>query len=198
MFNRCSGFRLIALLAGLIALGCAGTRTQEVEVYAPPPSQPFTKFLVVGIHEDGRIRRLFENAFVATLASHGVEGVQSYRFIFQEQALNRANVLRAVQESGADAVITVRVVDADFQPQTARPVQRENLEFDLFSENPERRLLPRRDKVTLQTNVYQSANRQLMLTATSRVVSPDSVESIGQELCQNTVETLAKEKFIPR
>ena len=198
MRSRSARVRRIGLLLGLLAGGCAGTRTQEVEVYAPPPSQPFTKFLVVGIHEDGRIRRLFENAFVATLASHGVEGVQSYRFIFQEQALNRANVLRAVQESGADAVITVRVVDADFQPQTARPVQRENLEFDLFSENPERRLLPRRDKVTLQTNVYQSANRQLMLTATSRVVSPDSVESIGQELCQNTVETLAKEKFIPR
>ena len=198
MLSRSARFCLLGLLVGFLACGCAGTRTQEVEVYAPPPSQPFAKFLVVGVHEDGRIRRLFENAFVATLAGHGVEGVQSYRFIFEERALNRPNVLRAVQESGADAVITVRVVDAEFQPQTARPVQRENLEFDLFSENPERRLLPRSDKVTLRTNVYQSANRQLVLTATSRVVSPDSVESIGQELCQNTVEELAKGKFIAR
>ena len=198
MLSRSARFCLLGLLVGLLACGCAGTRTQEVEVYAPPPSQPFAKFLVVGVHEDGRIRRLFEKAFVATLAGHGVEGVQSYRFIFEERALNRPNVLRAVQESGADAVITVRVVDAEFQPQTARPVQRENLEFDLFSENPERRLLPRSDKVTLRTNVYQSANRQLVLTATSRVVSPDSVESIGQELCQNTVEELAKGKFIAR
>jgi hypothetical protein len=198
MLGRFVWFRLIGFLVGLVVCGCAGTRTQEVEVYAPPPSQPFAKFLVVGIHEDGRIRRLFENAFVATLAGHGVQGVQSYRFIFEEQALNRPNVLRAVQESGADAVITVRVVDAEFQPQTARPVQRENLEFDLFSENPERRLLPRRDKVTLRTNVYQSANRQLVLTTTSRVVSPESVETIGQEVCQSTVEALAKGKFIPR
>jgi hypothetical protein len=198
MLGRFVWFRLIGFLVGLVVCGCSGTRTQEVEVYAPPPSQPFAKFLVVGIHADGRVRRLFENAFVATLANHGVQGVQSYRFIFEEQALNRANVLRAVQESGADAVITVRVVDAEFQPQTARPVQRENLEFDLFSENPERRLLPRSDKVTLRTNVYQSANRQLVLTATSRVVSPDSVESIGQELCGEMVEVLAKEKFLPR
>jgi len=198
MLGRFVRFRLLGLLVILLACGCAGTRTQEVEVYAPPPSQPFAKFLVVGIHENGRIRRLFENAFVQTLAGHGVEGVQSYRFIFEEKALNRPNVLRAVQESGADAVITVRVIDAEFQPQTARPVQRENLEFDLFSENPERRLLPRSDKVTLRTNLYQSANRQLVLTATSRVVSPDSVESIGQELCGEMVEVLAKEKFLAR
>jgi hypothetical protein len=198
MLNGFARFHLVGLLLGLLTCGCAGTRTQEVEIYAPPPSQPFAKFLVVGVHEDGRIRRLFENAFVATLGNHGVEGVQSYRFIFEEKALNRANVLRAVQESGADAVITVRVVDAEFQPQTARPVQRENLEFDLFSENPERRLLPRSDKVTLRTNVYQSANRQLVLTTTSRMVRPDSVESIGQEVCQNTVEELAKGKFIAR
>ena len=198
MRSRSARVRRIGFLLGLLACGCAGTRTQEVEVYAPPPSQPFTKFLVVGIHADGRVRRVFENAFVATLAGHGVEGVQSYRFIFEEQALNRPNVLRAVQESGADAVITVRVVAAAVQPPTARPGQRENLEFDLFSANPERRLLPPRDKVTLQTNVYQSATRQLVLTATSRVVSPESVETVGQELCQNTVEELAKEKFIPR
>jgi len=198
MLGRFVRFRLLGLLVILLACGCAGTRTQEVEVYAPPPSQPFAKFLVVGIHEDGRIRRLFENAFVKELAGHGVEGVQSYRFIFEERAINAERVLRAVQESGADAVITVRVVEADFQPKPERPIQRDTLSFDLFSQNPERSLLPPRDKVTLQTNVYQSANRQLVLSTTSRVVSPESVETIGQELCQNTVEELAKGKFIPR
>ena len=198
MLGRVVRFRLIGLLVGLLACGCAGTRTQDIEVYEPLPSQPFAKFLVVGIHEDSRIRRLFENAFVAELAGQGVEGVQSYRFIFEERAINAANVLRAVQESGADAVITVRAVDVDLAPKTTRPVQRETLEFDLFSQNPERRLLPQRDKVTLQTNVYQTANRRLVLSAISRVVSPESVETIGQEVCRETVESLAREKLLRR
>jgi hypothetical protein len=159
-------------------------------------AQPFRPFSPA--RGPGRIRRLFENAFVATLAGQGVEGVQSYRFIFQEQAITIPNVLRAVQESGADALITVRVVEADFQPKATRPVQRETLEFDLFSQNPERSLLPRRDKVTLQTNVYQTANRHLVLSATSRVVSPESVETIGQEVCRETVEALAQRKLIRR
>jgi hypothetical protein len=185
-------------LVGLLAWGCAGTSTQEIEVYEPLPSQPFAKFLVLGIHEDGRIRRLFENAFVAELSGHGVEGVQSYRFIFEERAINVERVMRAVQESGADAVITVRAVDVDLQPKTARPIQRETLEYDLFSDNPERRLLPQRDKVTLQTNVYQAANRHLVLSATSRVFNPDSVETIGREICRETVASLAKSKLIRR
>ncbi len=198
MLSRFVRFPLLGVLVGLLACGCAGTRIQDIEVYEPLPSQPFAKFLVLGIHEDGRIRRLFENAFVATLAGQGVEGVQSYRFIFQEQAITVPNVLRAVQESGADALITVRVVEADFQPKAARPVQRETLEFDLFSQNPERRLLPRRDKVTLQTNVYQTATRYLVLSATSRVVTPESVETIGQEVCRETVEALAQQKLLRR
>lgn len=198
MLGRSPRFGLIGLLLGLLAGGCASTGTLEVEVYEPLPSQPFAKFLVVGIHENGRTRRLFENAFVAELAGRGVEGVQSYRFIYEERAINVERVVRAVQESGADAVITVRAVEVDLQSKTARPIQRDRFEFDLASDNPERRLLPKRDKVTLQTNVYQAANKHLVLSAMSRVVGPDSVEAVGQEVCRETVESLAREKLIRR
>lgn len=198
MISRSFRSRLTGLLVCLLACGCAGTGTQEVEVYEPLPAQPFAKFLIVGIHEDGRTRRLFENAFVAELAGHGVEGVQSYRFIYEERAINVERVVRAVLESGADAVITVRAVDVDLQPKTARPIQRDRFEFDLASDNPERRLLPKRDKVTLQTNVYQAANKHLVLSAMSRVVSPDSVEAIGQEVCRETVESLSREHLLRR
>lgn len=198
MISRSFRFRLRGLLVCLLACGCASTGTLEVEVYEPLPTQPFAKFLVVGIHENGRTRRLFENAFVAELAGHGVEGVQSYRFIYAERAINVERVLRAVQESGADAVITVRAVDVNLQPKSARPVQRETLEVDLLSQEPERRLLPRRDKVLLQTNVYQTANRHLVLSATSRVVSPESVEDVGQEVCRETVQSLSREHLLRR
>ena len=198
MISRSFRSRLTGLLVCLLACGCACTGTQEVEVYEPLPTQPFAKFLIVGIHENGRTRRLFENAFVAELAGHGVEGVQSYRFIYEERAINVERVVRAVLESGADAVITVRAVDVDLQPKTARPIQRDRFEFDLASDNPERRLLPKRDKVTLQTNVYQAANKHLVLSAMSRVVSPDSVEAIGQEVCRETVESLSREHLLRR
>ncbi len=196
MRGRCTRFCLLGLLVGLVTFGCAGAHTQELEIYEPLPSQPFAKFLVLGIDEDGRIRRLFENAFVAELSRQGVQGVQSYRFIYEEKAITVPNVQRAVQESGADALITVRAIEVNLQPKMARPMQRDNLEFDVLSKVPERRLLPQRGKVTLHTNVYEAANRHLVLSATSRVVNPDSVETIGRDICRETVETLAKSKLI--
>ncbi len=189
---------LIGLVIALLVFGCASSGMQDVQLFDPLPSQPFTKFLVLGIHEDSRVRRLFENAFVAELAAQKVEGVQSYRFIFEEKAINVERVLRAVQEAGADALVTVRAMDVDLQPKVSRPVQREKLEFDIASDNPERRLLPKRDKVTLQTNVYQASSRYMILSATSRVVSPDSVAEVGQEVCRETVKALAKENLIRR
>ncbi len=188
--------RVLALLVGLVAYGCMGTHTQTIEVYEPRPPEPFAKFLVVGAHADGRIRRLFENAFVGTLTRHGVEGVQSYRFLYEEQAITPANVLRAVEASGADAVLTVRVLEAEVRPKAMRPIPRERLEFDLFSTNPERQLLPRPDKVRLRTNVYQADNRHLVLSATSLVISPESVERVGQELCEETIKILTQENLL--
>ncbi len=196
MRGRCTRFCLLGLLVGLVTFGCAGAHTQELEVFEPLPSQPFAKFLVLGIDEDGRVRRLFENAFVAELTRQGLEGVQSYRFIYEEKAITVPNVQRAVQESGADALITVRAIEVNLQTKIGRPMQRDNLEFDVLSKDPERRLLPQRGKVTLLTNIYQAANRQLVLSATSRVTNPDSVETVGREVCRETVASLAKSKLI--
>jgi len=190
----------IALLIGVVGLavwGCAGTSMRDVQVYSPVPTEPFGKFLVVGIHENGRTRRLFENAFVAELDKQGVEGVQSYKSIYEERAITLPNVERAVRETGADAVITVRAVEVDIQPQN-RPMQRDTLSFDLGSSDPNRRLLPHRDQVSLQINVFKSATREIVISATSRSVRPDSVEEIGREACQATVEALAREHLLRR
>ncbi len=182
--------RLIGLLMGLAIFGCAGTRTQDVVVYDPLPSQPFSKFLIVGIHENGRTRRLFENSFTQELGRHGVEAIQSHKSIYEERALTLPNVERALHETGADALITVRVYEANVQPKTRGPIPRESLTIDLTQ--------VRRDQVTLRVNVFHVASRQLVLSAFPRSVRPESVESIAREVCEETVKYLAREGLLPR
>jgi hypothetical protein len=192
---RLRGHRLIALLVGLLAWGCAGTRMQDVVVYHPTPPQPFSKFLVLGVHEDARVRRLFENAFVAELGRQGVTGIQSYKSIYEERAITLPNVERAIRETGVDGLITVRVFDAHLQPKPGQPVVRESLTFDLVTVNPDGRIA-RPDQLALRVNVFDTASRQLVLSAFPRSFRPESVEAIGVEVCQETVKTMARERLI--
>jgi hypothetical protein len=178
--------RLVGLFVGLLACGCTGTHLQSVEVLPLKPPQVFTKFFVVGVSEDGRMRRLFENAFVAELGRQGVAGVQSYKYLYEERAISAPNIQRAAQEYGADAVIAVRVVDAEGQPMT----QRETLE----SQQPT--LVLGRERVSLRVNVFQATTRYLVLSAISNSVGFDSVNTVAYEVCQETVKTLAREHLI--
>jgi hypothetical protein len=188
---------VLALLVGSIAFACSHTRVQDVEVIDPLPAQPFAKLLVLGIHEDGRIRRLFENAFVAELAAENVVGVQSYKFIYEERAINVQNVLRALQESDADSLVTVRAMNAGTG--TPRIARREgSAVFDLHPLSGDQSLVSRGTQVTLQTNVYEASSKRLVLSATSQAVRPESVEDLGHEICRVTVTSLAREKLLKK
>jgi hypothetical protein len=195
--HRVSLCLVLALLVGLATLACSHTQVQDVEVIEPLPAKPFAKFLVLGIHENGRTRRLFENAFVAELTAENVEGVQSYKFIYEEQAIRVENVLRALQESGADALVTVRVMNADIRTPQRGP-RSGSATFDLYPIGGDHSLFSQGTRVTLQTNVYEAGNRKLVLSATSEAIRPESVEEIGHQICHATVVSLAREKLLRR
>jgi DNA-binding transcriptional MocR family regulator len=183
--------------------GCSTTRTVEVEVFQPLPAQPLKKIRVVALHENGRVRRIFENTLVAELTAHGVEGIASHRFIYQESAINVRSVQRAIAESNADGVITARVLDADLKNRPARVQMGAPAAdvYDLQSAPPEQveNLMPRKpSSVVIQTNTYAAAGTTLLLTANSRAIRPESVEEVSREVSQETIRSLAREKVLPR
>jgi hypothetical protein len=195
------------LVSGLLAFsalsGCGVTRTVEVEVLRPLAAEPQKKILVVGLHENGRVRRIFENTLVAELARHGAEGIPSTRFIYQESALNVQRIKRAIEEAKVDGVITARVLDADLRNRTkpAAPAAADADPFDMGSAAPPElpNLMPRKpSRVTIQTNTYLAAGTTLLLTATSRAINPETVEELSHEISLETVRSLSQEKLLPR
>ena len=67
----------------------------------------FRKVLIVGVSEQPRNRRIFEDEFAARLQSRGVETVASYRIVPTDGKLNRAEVQSKIQGRGFDAVVVV-------------------------------------------------------------------------------------------
>jgi len=105
---------LLAVMTMLLA-GCAAPTQLNAQWFNPqfagkPPIGPNGKLLIVSITPDGTTRRVFEDLMVANLGARGVAAVQSYRFLPADGATTQPQIDAAVKESGAQAVLTSRVL----------------------------------------------------------------------------------------
>jgi hypothetical protein len=94
----------------LLVAGCANTRfvaEWRANDYQGPG---FRKLLVVGVTRDGVMRRVFEDQFVAELARRGVAATASYTLAPKDGELDRAELEKAVAASGADGILSTRLV----------------------------------------------------------------------------------------
>jgi hypothetical protein len=109
MKTRPRAARLLGGLA-LIVSACALTTldmTWRDPTYEGPP---FTKVLVLGATDNPDNRRIFEDVVVAELKARGVDAVASYPLISNESDVKRDKVMDAVKTSGADSVLSTRLV----------------------------------------------------------------------------------------
>jgi hypothetical protein len=100
------GLAIAAALIGL-AFGCA-TQTSITQVWsAPLPANapPMRRVLVMAVRMNDADRHAMEDAFVAALGSHGVEGLPSYRLL-PHQLPPKPEAQALVREASADGILT--------------------------------------------------------------------------------------------
>ena len=102
----------ICFSAGVTA-GCSSTRIDAIwrgpDTAAVPASKPV---LVVGLTRDETVRRLYEDAVVATLGRRSVRGVASYRVVsgsLQEGSGER--LVAAAREAGASLMLSSAIAN---------------------------------------------------------------------------------------
>ncbi len=113
------------IAAALLLGGCAAT--QIVNQWSNPiyAAASFKRILVIGVTKQTSIRRTFEDEFVAQLRAAGTDAAPSYEFTPEDGPVEESRLARAVNQAGADAVITTRLVrverTADITPGTYGP-----------------------------------------------------------------------------
>ena len=115
---RTSEARILGLLliAGALLLsGCAAT--QIINQWSNPsyPAASFKRILVIGVSKQSSIRRTFEDDFVTRLKAAGTDAAPSYEFTPEDGQVEESRLARAVEQAGADAVITTRLVRIEKQ-----------------------------------------------------------------------------------
>ena len=106
--------RLLAVLALVVTTaGCSSTSL--VGSWREPQYQgpPMDRILVIGVSEDGTMRRMFEGQLSRALEQRGVQAVPSYNLIPENGPVPEERVAEAVAASGADGVLMTRTVKSE-------------------------------------------------------------------------------------
>jgi hypothetical protein len=114
-------------IAGLLGLGlvallctaCASTSIRSAWFDPTFKGGPFAKIVVVGGGggTDAASRRVFEDIFVEHLRAAGVDAVQGYIVIPDEARSGENPFSAAIQRSGADGALMVRLLEVDTRTQ---------------------------------------------------------------------------------
>lgn len=104
----------LALVASLLAAGCASTTLQSTWVDPGYTGGPFKKFFVVGLSaREVTTRRLFEDIVVAKLQAAGAQAVPAWQSFGDEGQSSEGQMEAAVARSGADALMMTRLLGID-------------------------------------------------------------------------------------
>jgi hypothetical protein len=99
--------RAIALVLMTGSLACSSSRMTTVWKDSEYAATPLHKLVVVAARKDANRQRMWEDALVAELARHGVEGIPSYNMM-TSGAVDSTRVYSLATQGGAEGMLVVR------------------------------------------------------------------------------------------
>lgn len=114
---RIAGHGGLCLALLLLVGGCASGTHVRSTWHEPEGSRgPYSKVLVIGVSENVKRRRSFEEAMLGEIVSRQTKAWSSLRQMGAKQPLNRETLTPVVRSLGADAVIVTRLVSRKVTP----------------------------------------------------------------------------------
>jgi len=206
-------FLLLAVpaLAALVFAGCAQTSVQKTWTAPAVGSLKFSKVFVIAIARDDTDRRLAEIAIKNQITS--VPAIASYD-VFPDisDTRDKAKVVQAVKDSGADGVIVLRLtysdMSVDLGSSTARP-----MEYMVFSDyygsvydagafySSDTRDIGVNTIYHIETRIFDGKSGKLAWVGTTKsekdAVHDHDVEAIITEVAQAIKGALQSQQLIP-
>ena len=205
MSTRAIG-RACASLIVLTTLSCGCGTSSVVNEWREPSAAaaPYRKVLVVALGKRAEVRRQYEGQFARDLRGRGVEAVEGTALLPDDtDKVDRDALLRAVAESGADAVAITRLVKMAQRELAAAPpyVPPTTSLHGYHSSNWSSHYDPAGQSVqavaTLETSLFDARRAQLVWRATTETVDADDAQRQIPGLVKTLVNAMAKAKVIP-
>ena len=188
----------VLFLAVLLLVSCAGAKL--VDHWRDPnwKGSAYKKVLMIGVSEQPNVRKAFEEEFAKNIKERGADAVPGYRLIPETGKVDKARVLGAVEQSGADAVMVTRLVKRENvikSTKSSAPTLEEKwggMYADAWATRYEPTSTTTETVVILETKLWDVKTQAPVWTGTSEVhnPSPNRVVELTDSLSKAMIASL--------
>jgi hypothetical protein len=202
-------FLWVAMLGVVSAalLSCTGATMVGDWTRPDASGQAYRKVFVLGLSDDGALRRRFERRLVERLAERGVEAAPSHEFITEDGQISEQDLWKAVQASGVSAVLMTRLARVDrwtagtpdyLSSSAVPPFGRQGLYAYLSEARAPFRLtsVPDDRIYTLETTLWNVRRNELMWSGSTQSLARKEVGEEIDALASLIVKALARRGLI--
>jgi len=188
--------RLVAA-AALALAACVSTSIRDSWVDPQHGGSAFRKFVVLGVSPDLTDRRIFEDAMAGRLVAAGVAAVQAYRYLPDAGKAPEPELDRAVQASGADALLMSRIISVDRRASVsttmmpAGPAYGRMGWYGWYSGWYPVTQVQQYEVAVVETTLFDAASKRVVWTGVTETFSPRSVEQDAPGFADVVVKELA-------
>lgn len=200
---------LRAVIIGLLAmLTTACTTGRIASVWTSPESQPtrYHKLIVFGVTNSHKVRRAYEDNFVARLRAIGVKAEAGHDYVSDADLSLLVRMTEAVAKSDADAIVITHLVTDEQAPETNLlrlakvPAYYLNL-VPYFSQVYNDVCKPAYyadfNALRLETNLYDAKSERLLWSGRSELLSPSSEQMTISEVIEDSISQMSKDGYLP-
>lgn len=197
----------------LISLSCGCSTSSVVDEWREPSvsGAPYRKVLVIALGKRVELRRQYEGEFARDLRRRGAEAIEGSALLPDDtDKVDREALLKAVADSGADAVAITRLLKMDQRVVGASPTYTPPTSslHGYHAANWSSYYEPApasgsglqayvQTVATLETSLFDAKSAKLVWRATTETVDADAAQRQIPGLVKRLVDAMAKAKMIP-
>lgn len=209
MLSKTTNILVALTCATILLFGTCAAKTKLGDSWKDPDYKggKIKKVLVVGIAAKEERRETFENQFMTTFRNAGIAAEASHEFIPNEEKLTKEIVEAAVEGKGFDTVIVTRMIGQDMHEDrspggyNAYPVNGYyNSLYGYYGQAwsvvkaPD--FVDYKEIYSLETNIYEIENAELIWTVQSQAVRKESIYETIKKFTSLIMKRLKKDKLI--
>jgi hypothetical protein len=196
---------LFLMFLSLAALsGCASVTLLHSAKDPAVTIKQYKKLLVVGIAEKTETRQIFEEVFAGELQKGGATGIASYSITGVNAKLSRDAVVAAVNKTGADGVITTRVVSSSKKSDTRTGFVMTDRGIDSywggsvsyaeFVHQPVEVITS--TQVSIESNLFDAGTGMMVWSGRSSAVNPEGIITNSGNLADHVIKAMKKDGLL--